>query len=125
MSNAMPGGETSEPANARSFRWRLIPAAVLFFYGGLAALGGVVMLAGAIFVNLRYGWIVSHPDTPTLNQAALTTAHLTEWFMGSLVGVVAIFSGLACLRGRWYVTWGTVALFFLLMGVHAAIFKTP
>ena len=37
------------------------------------------MAVGAVFINLRYGWIVPNPDTRTLNSVALTHANLTLW----------------------------------------------
>ena len=119
MGETIFDGQESGGQHSRQFRRRIIPATLLFLIGAVQILGGAVMAVGAVFINLRYGWIVPNPDTRTLNSVALTHANLTLWQLWFWSGVVAIGSAFAWLRGRWKLAWGTTGLWWLLAGLYS------
>jgi len=122
MVDDLNSNKPSELPIRRSFRWRLIPATFFFLMGAASILGAVVMVSMAIFVNLRYGWIVPHPDTPTRNQAALTLENLTRWQINFWFGVGAIGAAISWLRGRWRSAWALTGLLWLMMVLLPAFF---
>lgn len=106
----------------RSFRWRLIPATFLFLMSFAGLVGGIGGPLIALFVNLKYGWIVPDPEWPEFNKVALTLSNLTQWQLMFWSGAFAGFSAFAWLRGRWYIACGTTALAWILSVFYQAFF---
>ena len=93
--------------------------------GVIGVCGSVVMTLVAAYVNFRFGWVIPHPDTPTLNGVAFTPANITFWQLQFWMGVVAIFSSLGWHRGDWKIAWITTGLTWILMGLVAVMGPAP
>lgn len=113
--------ESSAKQKRHSFRWRLIPVALLLIFGAIEILAGILMSFGAVYVNLRYGWVDPRLNEPTLNQVAITFSNLTFWQSTFWCGVVALGAAFAWLRGCWSIAWSTTGLVWLLMGLQVAL----
>ena len=122
MSNDLPSTQPAVTRRNRSFRWRLIPATFLFLMSFISLVAGVGGPLNALFVNLKYGWIVPDPEWPEFDNVALTLCNLTRWQLMFWSGVFAGFSAFAWMRGRWWIAGGTTASAWILSIFYQAFF---
>jgi hypothetical protein len=58
--------------------------------GSIGVLGGMAMSAGMTYGYLRFGLILTDPNTPSLNQIAITYQHIWEAGARISVGIILL-----------------------------------
>lgn len=100
----------SLPTTRPAVRWRIVPGILFLFFGGVGLLNSVLIAGMAIYMNLRYGWMVPDPEHPTLSQVAFTPANILKWQLVGWTSVFAIVAGWTILHCRWKSAWLTIGL---------------
>jgi hypothetical protein len=85
-----PLTQTEPPSSAKWFRWRYIPAAICFFYGGLGVLAVLLLLVVSVMLIARLGTSRIRFDAMVLS------------IMMSGIGFgMFLVAGRSWLRGKW------------------------
>ena len=122
MSDSLLPSEQAPEQMPRSFRWRLLPVTFLFIGGCMGVLASAASVCMAAYVNLRYGWIVPHPDTPERNQVAFTLANLSKWQFCFWSGSFALYCAWTWYKGHWRRAWIATLLLWLTAGLIGEFF---
>ncbi len=72
------------------FRWRLLVAVPCLLLGGISVLCGMVMSAAMAYGYARFGIIQVNPETPSLNQMAITFENILAAAGPILVGFLLL-----------------------------------
>ncbi len=99
----------------RSFRWQILPAAILFTLGMMMAGGSVYCFVMAVYMNATQGWIVVQPTPSFMNRLAFTFKNVSGWFLELSLGSYAFYCTWLWMRSRWWVAFLVTLVWCLAM----------
>ncbi len=110
--------QTSDSTNGpvrRSFRWQILPAAILFTLGLVLTGSSVYCFAMAVYMNTTQGWIVVQPTPSFMNRLAFTFKNVSGWIIWLMLGSLAYYCTFLWLRSRWWIAALATLLWWLLL----------
>ena len=99
----------------RTFRWQVLPAAVLFTMGLVMVGISIYCIVMAVYMNVTQGWIVVQPTPSIMNRLAFTFKNVSGWFLTLLLGSYAFYCTWLWMRSRWWVAVLVTFAFWLAM----------
>jgi len=76
------------------FRWQLLVCVPCLLLGGISVLCGMIMSAAMTYGYARYGYFPVNPESPSMNQIAITFENVLTTSGRILMG--GILLGVAC-----------------------------
>ena len=100
MSNV--AGTSPDALEVRRFRWRIVPAFVLFLWGGSLGILGVASISLVLYSAVRNAWSGFATVDPTVNQ--WVPILLLSFSLMLVSGLLFIVAAYWCAVGRWRAT---------------------
>jgi hypothetical protein len=88
-----PAATASSPPPPRRFRWRVIPVALLYIYGGSLVVSGVISVPFIVWVTILRG-----ENSPLRDDLHWL---LPGYFGMTVLGCLFLFAGRSLWHGRW------------------------
>ena len=103
MSEKLQVSDTTNEPVRRSFRWQILPAAILLTLGLVMTGSSVYCFVMAAYMNATEGWIVVQPTPSFMNRLAFTYKNVSGWIIWLLLGSLAYYCTFLWLRSRWWI----------------------
>ena len=91
---------SSEALTNKASFGELILFLLLFCLGIVVTAGNLVSYGFALLFNVRNGWVVPNPDTPTINMLELSPQHILRWQLGLVSGIGTCCTAVAFFRRK-------------------------